>query len=43
MFKNKDEEKLEKIAKQISKYASFTVLGFILISIFWPWVRLLLF
>jgi membrane-associated protease RseP (regulator of RpoE activity) len=42
LFKNKKEENLEKIAKKLSAYTSFTVLGFILISIFWPWFRVLI-
>jgi membrane-associated protease RseP (regulator of RpoE activity) len=41
IMRGKDEEGLEKIAKNISKLVSFTVLGFILISIFWPWIRVI--
>jgi len=37
--KNRKEEDLENLAKSISSIASFSVLGLILISIFWPWIR----
>jgi membrane-associated protease RseP (regulator of RpoE activity) len=39
IFKDKDEEELEKKAKSISKIASYTVLFFILTSILFPWFR----
>jgi membrane-associated protease RseP (regulator of RpoE activity) len=39
IFKEKDEEELEKRAKTISKIASYTVLFFILTSIMFPWIR----
>ncbi|MBN1390000.1 MAG: site-2 protease family protein [Candidatus Thermoplasmatota archaeon] len=43
ILRNKKEEDLERIAKRISSVASFSVLGLILISIFWPWIRVLFF
>ncbi|MGA1847782.1 MAG: site-2 protease family protein [Thermoplasmatota archaeon] len=39
IFKDKDEEELEKRAKTISKIASYTVLFFILTSVMFPWFR----
>jgi len=39
IFKGRTEEELEKRAKTISKVASYTVLFFILTSIFFPWFR----
>lgn len=40
--KDVPEEKLEALAKRISKYISITVLVLILTSIFFPWVRIIL-
>ncbi|MGA1819525.1 MAG: site-2 protease family protein [Thermoplasmatota archaeon] len=38
-MKGRKEEDLENTARRISAIASFSVLGLILISIFWPWIR----
>jgi len=42
-MKRTKEKKLEKIAKKISTTVSFIVLGLILITVFFPWIRAIFF